>query len=218
MALDYKTSTDVDHRGQGITTPKRASRPGAGGYILYPPAASAPAAAAAGRKIYIQQLKASVSSSSSSNSTISWECGEGYKPLSSPLHTTQKREKKKKKKNAMPQMHYYPRAQSEFKPKLLAGDNVFLQDIYSSDKIDPEKPISAGFYRLEKGEKLVYTYAYHEMKIILEGEYQISDESGQSVTAKPGDVFYFEKGATITFTTPEYGLAFYTGQRPMGGA
>jgi hypothetical protein len=37
----------------------------------------------------------------------------------------------------------------------------------------------------------VYTYTYHEMKIILEGEYQISDETGQSVTAKPGDVFFF---------------------------
>lgn len=37
------------------------------------------------------------------------------------------------------------------------------------------------------------------MKIIVEGEHQISDESGLSVTAKPGDVFLFEKGATITF-------------------
>jgi hypothetical protein len=86
----------------------------------------------------------------------------------------------------------------------------------------------------------VYTYTYHEMKIILEGEYQISDETGQSVTAKPGDVFFFgelylprdlgreggcgadgentEKGATITFETPDYGLAFYTGQRGMDAA
>lgn len=47
------------------------------------------------------------------------------------------------------------------------------------------------------------------MKIILEGEYEISDETGQKVTAKPGDVFYFPKGAKITFTTPSYGLAFY---------
>jgi uncharacterized cupin superfamily protein len=29
------------------------------------------------------------------------------------------------------------------------------------------------------------------MKIIVEGEFQISDESGKSVTAKPGDVFFF---------------------------
>lgn len=27
-----------------------------------------------------------------------------------------------------------------------------------------------------------------------------------------------EKGATITFTTPNYGLAFYTGQRTEGAA
>lgn len=47
------------------------------------------------------------------------------------------------------------------------------------------------------------------MKIILEGEFEISDETGQKVTAKPGDVFYFPKGAKITFTTPSYGLAFY---------
>jgi len=43
------------------------------------------------------------------------------------------------------------------------------------------------------------------MKIILEGstslnlisnsgEFTITDETGYSVTAKPGDVFYFEKG------------------------
>lgn len=47
------------------------------------------------------------------------------------------------------------------------------------------------------------------MKIVLEGEFEISDETGQKVTAKPGDVFYFPKGAKITFTTPSYGLAFY---------
>jgi hypothetical protein len=49
------------------------------------------------------------------------------------------------------------------------------------------------------------------MKIILEGEFEISDETGQRVTAVPGDVFYFPKGATITFSTPSYGLAFYVG-------
>ena len=59
---------------------------------------------------------------------------------------------------------------------------------------DAEKPIAAGFYRLEAGKELVYPYSYNEMKIILEGEFQITDETGYSVTAKPGDVFYFEKG------------------------
>lgn len=81
----------------------------------------------------------------------------------------------------------------------------------SSEKENPDKPMSAGFYRLEKGTPLVYTYTYDEMKIILEGKFEISDETGQKVTGTPGDVFYFPKGATITFTTEDYGLAFYVG-------
>lgn len=71
--------------------------------------------------------------------------------------------------------------------------------------------MSCGFYRLEKGTPLVYTYTYDEMKIILEGHFVIADETGQKVTASPGDVFYFPKGAKITFTTEDYGLAFYVG-------
>lgn len=47
------------------------------------------------------------------------------------------------------------------------------------------------------------------MKIIVEGQFKISDETGQTVTAGPGDVFYFPKGSKITFTTEDYGLAFY---------
>lgn len=81
--------------------------------------------------------------------------------------------------------------------------------ISCSDKDNAEKPISCGFYRLEKGTPLVYTYTYDEMKIILEGQFEITDETGQKVTASPGDVFYFPKGAKITFTTETYGLAFY---------
>jgi ethanolamine utilization protein EutQ (cupin superfamily) len=90
--------------------------------------------------------------------------------------------------------------------------------LVNSQKLSPDKPITAGFYRLEKGTPLVYTYTYHEMKIILEGSFEISDEAGNKVTAKPGDVFYFPKGAKITFTTDDYGLAFYTGQRAEGEA
>jgi len=86
------------------------------------------------------------------------------------------------------------------------------------EKIDPEKPISAGFYRLEKGTPLVYTYTYHEMKIIVEGEFDIEDETGQKVHAVPGDVFYFPKGAKITFSTDTYGLGFFVGQRGEGTA
>lgn len=46
---------------------------------------------------------------------------------------------------------YYPKAQAEFKPPLIANENAFLGDISSSEKNDATSPISAGFYRLEKG-------------------------------------------------------------------
>ena len=85
------------------------------------------------------------------------------------------------------------------------GSDSYLR----SDKVDTNSPITSGFYRLEKGTPLVYTYTYHEMKIILEGSFHISDEAGNKVHAVPGDVFYFPKGAKITFTTDDYGLAFY---------
>lgn len=113
----------------------------------------------------------------------------------------------------MAAFQHFSQAQSAFNIPLLAGDNAHLGDVFSSDKTNPEKPISAGLFRLKKGEPLTYTYKYDEMKVILEGDYTISDETGQSVTAKPGDVFYFPAGATITFTTTDYGLAFYCGQR-----
>ncbi|KAL1849536.1 hypothetical protein Plec18170_007444 [Paecilomyces lecythidis] len=115
-------------------------------------------------------------------------------------------------------LEYYGQAQSNYKPPLIANENAYLGDVFSSENENPEKPISAGFYRLEKGTPLVYEYTYDEMKIIVEGEFNISDETGQTVKAKPGDVFYFPKGAKITFTTETYGLAFYTGQRKQGAA
>ncbi|KAI9838904.1 MAG: hypothetical protein M1819_004112 [Sarea resinae] len=104
---------------------------------------------------------------------------------------------------------HFSKAQSTFKPPLIANENAFLGDVVTSETYDAEKPISAGFYRLEKGTPLVYEYTYHEMKIIVEGEFDIEDETGQKVHAVAGDVFYFPKGSKITFTTPTYGLGFY---------
>lgn len=87
-------------------------------------------------------------------------------------------------------MTYHAKAQTTFQPPLIANENAFLGDIDTST--DATSPISAGFYRLEKGTPLVYEYTYHEMKIILDGEFEISDETGQKVTATKGDVFYCE--------------------------
>ncbi|KAI1333175.1 RmlC-like cupin domain-containing protein [Xylariaceae sp. FL0255] len=107
-------------------------------------------------------------------------------------------------------MSYFPQAQS-IKPPLIANDNAFLGDVAVST--DTDKPISGGFYRLEKGTPLVYKYTYHEMKVIVDGSFDITDESGNTAHGVAGDVFYFPKGATITFTTDDFGVGFYVGQR-----
>jgi len=113
---------------------------------------------------------------------------------------------------------YFAKASTEFSKTLplIGNENAFLGDIAVST--DTEKPISAGFYRLEPGTPLVYTYTYHEMKIIISGDFTIADEAGNKVTASAGDVFYFPKGSVITFTSEKGGLAFYTGQRAEGAA
>lgn len=89
-----------------------------------------------------------------------------------------------------PAFKHFGGAQTEFRPPLIANENAYLGDIATSEPNDPTAPISAGFYRLEKGTPLVYEYTYHEMKIIVDGEFDISDETGQKVHAVKGDVFY----------------------------
>ena len=44
------------------------------------------------------------------------------------------------------------------------------------------------------GTPLVYEYTYHEMKILLDGSLDISDETGKKVHATEGDVLYSLKG------------------------
>lgn len=47
---------------------------------------------------------------------------------------------------------YHQNAQQTFKPPLIANENAFLGDVATSESRDATAPISAGFYRLEKGE------------------------------------------------------------------
>ena len=94
---------------------------------------------------------------------------------------------------------------------LFEGDNAFLKDFALSK--DENASMSAGLFRLEKGNSITYEYTYEEMKIILDGEFIICDESGEEVVATAGDLFYFEKGSVITFRTNDFGLAYFVGQR-----
>ena len=96
----------------------------------------------------------------------------------------------------------------------LEGVNAYLSDIVSSD--DEEKPITCGLFRMEKGQPLEYTYSYNELKILLEGEMELTDESGKTVAFKPGDVVSFSDGEKIIFSSKSSGLAFFCGQRAEG--
>ena len=109
-------------------------------------------------------------------------------------------------------MKYFENGQAtELTSMNLEGVNAFVKDIIFSN--DPESPITCGLFRMEKGAPLQYTYTYDEAKIIVEGEMTISEEGGETVTAKAGDMLYFEEGAKITFTSSSTGLGFYCGQR-----
>ena len=114
-------------------------------------------------------------------------------------------------------MKYYEQIKNQEIPPMDTGNvPAFLVDIVISE--DTEKPITSGLFRLEKGESLTYTYTYHEMKLIVDGTLIIEDETGQKKTGKVGDLFYFNKGTTVTFTTPDYGIGFFVGQRGGGEA
>ena len=116
----------------------------------------------------------------------------------------------------MPFKHYKQIKTQELPSMNIENVPAFLKDFAISD--DAEKPITSGLFRLKAGQSLKYTYTYHEMKFIVDGTFIIEDETGQKVTAKPGDLFYFPKGTSITFSTPDFGLGFFCGQRGEGEA
>ena len=106
--------------------------------------------------------------------------------------------------------------QAELPSMDVEGVNAFLKDFSVSE--DVEKPITSGLFRLKVGESLKYTYTYHEMKFIVDGSFTIEDETGQKKTVSAGDLLYFPKGTAMTFSTDNYGLGFFCGQRGEGEA
>ena len=111
----------------------------------------------------------------------------------------------------------YKKINSEELPSMeVEGVNAFLKDFSVSE--DSQKPITSGLFRLKAGESLKYTYTYHEMKFIVEGSFVIEDETGQKETVNAGDLLYFPKGTAMIFSTNDYGLGFFCGQRGEGEA
>ena len=91
------------------------------------------------------------------------------------------------------------------------GVNAFIGDTFANPN---GSELCSGFFELKAGQPLEYTYTYDEMKIVVEGEFHLTDlDSGERVVAGARDVLFFPKGSRIRFETPEYALGFYTGQR-----
>ena len=112
---------------------------------------------------------------------------------------------------------HFEQIKSQELPSMEIGNvPAFLKDLAVSE--DSEKPITSGLFRLKAGESLKYTYTYHEMKFIVDGTFTIEDETGQKETVKAGDLLYFPKGTEMTFTTDDFGLGFFCGQRGEGEA
>ncbi|KAF8313712.1 hypothetical protein DL93DRAFT_2228455 [Clavulina sp. PMI_390] len=102
-------------------------------------------------------------------------------------------------------------------PLLPLGNGASIEDAFTTE--DPEKPITSGLFIVDKAsEPFVYTYKYHEVKIILEGELWLEatgpDEKNSTVIkAVAGDVLRIKKGTVVKFSSPSRGKAFYVGQR-----
>ncbi|GAA2549565.1 ethanolamine utilization protein EutQ (cupin superfamily) [Neomicrococcus aestuarii] len=91
------------------------------------------------------------------------------------------------------------------------GCEAFIGDSLAN----PEgSAISSGFFELKASEPLIYEYTYDEMKVVIQGEFILTDQATGEVThAKERDVLFFPKGTTVKFETTDYALGFYTGHR-----
>ncbi|GAA5885457.1 hypothetical protein JCM3774_002590 [Rhodotorula dairenensis] len=93
------------------------------------------------------------------------------------------------------------------------GKIGWIDDVFTTHW-DDEKPISAGFFTVQAGEPLDYTYGYNELKLVVEGTVVLEDKTkGTKIVGHPGDVLSIPKGTPVTFSTPNFGKAFYVGQR-----
>lgn len=91
------------------------------------------------------------------------------------------------------------------------GCEAFIGDSLTN----PEGSVmSAGFFELKVSKPLVYEYTYDEMKVVIKGEFILTDmATGEVTKAKERDVLFFPEGTTVKFETTDYALGFFTGDR-----
>lgn len=63
-----------------------------------------------------------------------------------------------------------------------------------------EAPLTTGLFEVTKG-RFRFTYPFSELATLIEGEIEITDESGNSVTYEGGDgrSWFIRKGATVVW-------------------
>ncbi|KAJ5608620.1 hypothetical protein N7537_005239 [Penicillium hordei] len=86
--------------------------------------------------------------------------------------------------------------------------NVYFAYLLGTKDTDVSHPIVGAWFRMEKGEEASPPkYEYDEIGVVIEGEINLRDETGETATVRAGDVFFFPRGSTITFSSDSYGLA-----------
>ncbi|KAL4875680.1 hypothetical protein BJY04DRAFT_223796 [Aspergillus karnatakaensis] len=86
--------------------------------------------------------------------------------------------------------------------------NVHFGDVLGTSDPALPSPIAGAWFRMDKGpESTPPTYEYDEFGVVIEGSFNFRDETGQSVTVRRGDVFFFPRGSTITFSSEDFGVA-----------
>ena len=69
------------------------------------------------------------------------------------------------------------------------NSQTWLEDLATSAV--PGRELTSGLFRMNHGELLQYTYTYEEVKYIVDGEFHLTDGTGQKVVAVAGDIMYF---------------------------
>jgi uncharacterized cupin superfamily protein len=76
-----------------------------------------------------------------------------------------------------------------------------------------EKPLQLGYFSMQSGESLTFTYTYLEMKVVLNGKIVIIDDQGEKYVAEQGDVLIFTPDTTVVFDGESDGDAVYAAHR-----
>jgi uncharacterized cupin superfamily protein len=76
-----------------------------------------------------------------------------------------------------------------------------------------EKPLTIGYFSMQKSEEFEFLYTYLEVKVIIKGQIIVRDEQGNKYVGEAGDVFIFTPETKVIFDAESDGDAIYTAHR-----